>query len=319
MNDTAQRTARSSVLLAVLLVFFLGGIQPAIAGWPLPSWGDGVAFGQRYTAEDGRVLTHGGLDIAAVAGSHVLAPLSGTVAFVGRVPAGEGATQLAISLLLDTGETLSLMPFDEVAAERGARVSEGGLLGTLAAKGDRSSVEQHLHVGLRRGSLYLDPLTVLSPPALGHESVPEPETANEAVVQPAITVPAPAPETASAPSPKAETAVTLETTPITAPASDCAQARSLNRIPEIAPSVSGHASDFLSAPTYGGDVKLLEGIKRVLGLRVSPGAVLFTVLYSLTGLLACFGAVRAMARSTTSDEAPNDTPARKVAAAAGRW
>ncbi len=211
------------------------------------------------------------------------------------------------------------MPFDQVAAERGARVSEGQRLGTLAATGDRSSTEQHLHVGLRRGSLYLDPLTLLSPPAAGDESIAEPEPAEETVAQSEAPVPASTEVADPIPAITIEAAASPETNPATAYSTAPVSATSVSRIPEIAPSAGRRGADSLSVSAYGGDVKLLEGIKHVLGSRVSPSAVLMTLFCALTGLLACFRAVRAMARRTTPDESPNDTPARKVAAAAGRW
>jgi len=140
--------------------------QPAWAGWPLASPSRTVlAFGATYRATDATTSSmHHGVDLAAPAGVRVIAPLTGDVTFAGEVPGVGGGTVRAVSVSTDCG-TLTLLPLESISVKRGSHVSAGDDVGTLAAAGDGSSAETHLHVGLKRGELYVDPLGVLVPPA----------------------------------------------------------------------------------------------------------------------------------------------------------
>jgi len=51
-----------------------------------------------------------------------------------------------------------------VSVAKGDSLAEGDAVGALAGDGDGSSAETHLHVGVRRGDLYVDPLSVLTSP-----------------------------------------------------------------------------------------------------------------------------------------------------------
>ncbi|MGN0073362.1 MAG: peptidoglycan DD-metalloendopeptidase family protein [Coriobacteriales bacterium] len=113
----------------------------------------------------GRICTHRGIDIAAAAGSTVCAPCNGSIVFCGDVPAAQvdgggddGTTMTAVSIELEDGRRLTLMPFAAVAVSPGELVSEGQSLGSLAAGGDRSSQKTHLHMGLKRQGVYCNPL-----------------------------------------------------------------------------------------------------------------------------------------------------------------
>ncbi len=64
----------------------------------------------------------------------------------------------AVSIKLDDGRTVTLMPFASTSVEVGDAVEEGQLLGTLAASGDRSSSATHLHMGLKDSAGYYDPM-----------------------------------------------------------------------------------------------------------------------------------------------------------------
>ena len=68
------------------------------------------------------------------------------------------------------------MPLARIDVARGDDLAEGTGVGVLAATGDASSSDAHLHVGARRGDLYVDPLGLISPP------VPSP--ADEPALQP---------------------------------------------------------------------------------------------------------------------------------------
>lgn len=137
--------------------------------WPAGSSQGSVclAFGEAYTF-DNSAYTHRGVDIEAKAGEGVKAPLPGTVSFSGRVPAGDsietgevrGETMNAVSIALEDGRTVTLMPLGKVEVREGARIAEGDVVGTLAATGDRSSRTPHLHLGLRDGKRYCDPMSL---------------------------------------------------------------------------------------------------------------------------------------------------------------
>jgi hypothetical protein len=90
----------------------------------------------------------------------VLAPLAGTVTFAGRVPAAGGGTVRAITLETDAG-SLTLLPLGSFAVTKGAQVEAGHELGVVDSSGDPSTSEPHLHVGLRRRDVYVDPLSVM--------------------------------------------------------------------------------------------------------------------------------------------------------------
>lgn len=148
------------------------GAEP---GWPLPTAAPvSLGFGASYLSETGSSSVHRGVDLAAPAGTAVSGVLAGTVTFAGRVPAGEGATTIAVTV--ESGDVrLTYMPLSETVVSAGDVLSAATRIGTLAATGDRSSGESHLHLGARRGSLYIDPMPFLLLPAAPVASgVPEP-------------------------------------------------------------------------------------------------------------------------------------------------
>lgn len=160
-----------SILLARAGVA-MGQAQP----WPV----DGrlvLGYGAAYEAA-GVSRVHRGADILAAAGSRVLSPAAAVVAFAGRVPVEDGTDRLAVSLDLPDGLRVTLLPLTDVSVTAGQRLAPGDPVGLLAAEGDPSYAEPHLHVGLRRGDTYLDPATLFvgvaaaSPPPPAQESVP---------------------------------------------------------------------------------------------------------------------------------------------------
>lgn len=167
------------VASAMALVIGLTPPRAAYAGWPLASPGSArlLGFGASYADDDGTTSVHRGLDIAGTAGESVVAPLAGTVTFVGRIPGADGTTMLAITINTASG-SVTLLPLDRASVTRGAEVAEGDAVATLADVGDASSSATHLHVGLREGTLYLDPATVLAPPPAVTPD-PEPQVAEE--------------------------------------------------------------------------------------------------------------------------------------------
>jgi len=97
---------------------------------------------------------HRGVDLAADAGSAVLAPADGTVAFAGAV-AGRGVVTVAHA----DGRRSSLEPVDPTVTV-GQRVAAGEALGTVSQEGWHCTAPC-LHWGVREGLDYLDPITLL--------------------------------------------------------------------------------------------------------------------------------------------------------------
>lgn len=167
--------ARRALLLMTLCVLVVAFPTPtaALASNPLGPKGASVSldFEQTYKLNK-KTYVHKGIDLPAAAGSPVGAPCFGTVSFVGDVPAGDsiraaaqkpalGKIMRAVSIRIADGKVVTLMPFSESTVNAGQTVSEGENLGTLAATGDRSSSKTHLHMGLKKGSVYFDPKCLL--------------------------------------------------------------------------------------------------------------------------------------------------------------
>jgi hypothetical protein len=166
-----------------------------------------LGFGSSYPTGDGSAV-HRGVDVRCDDGAEVTAPLAGEVSFVGRVPSAAGGTMLAITLVTEQG-SVTLMPFTRATVSRGERVVAGSTLGRAAGTGDPSSADSHLHVGLKRGGMYLDPAGLLAAVAgastdLGGESAEVAQPADAGAS--GSTVPAASP------------AVALVTSPGSAPA-----------------------------------------------------------------------------------------------------
>lgn len=196
---------RGSIALSTALII-TGCVVPCAAALPAGAQ-PMLAFGARYRGTDGLERVHHGVDVACDAGDAVTAPLAGTIAFVGRVPAGDGATRLCVTIV--SGELrMSLVPFATVEVAEGAPVAAGDRLGTAAGVGDPSSAGPHLHVGLKQAGLYVDPMPWLSAKApatsgFGGDERPEsgPQQAEEGALTPA---PDPAPAAGPGPAPAAD-------------------------------------------------------------------------------------------------------------------
>lgn len=104
---------------------------------------------------------HRGVDLAAAVGSPVVAVAAGEVTFAGAV-AGRGVVVVAHP----DGLRTTYEPLD-AAVRPGQTVTAGSPLGTLAAQ-PLHCPAACLHLGLRRGETYLDPLSRLrgTPPVL---------------------------------------------------------------------------------------------------------------------------------------------------------
>ena len=127
-----------------------------------------LGFHDSYMYKGSRCV-HSGADISAAASSAVKAPVNAVVSFVGRVPSGDlssgasgGETMNAVSLKMGDGRTVTLMPLKAITVAAGDAVCEGMPVGSLAAQGDRSSKATHLHMGLKKGSVYYDPMSLFA-------------------------------------------------------------------------------------------------------------------------------------------------------------
>jgi murein DD-endopeptidase MepM/ murein hydrolase activator NlpD len=100
---------------------------------------------------------HRGVDLAGAAGLPVLAAGDGVVAFAGMV-----AGRPVVSIDHAGGLRTTYEPVDATVGA-GQAVARGSPLGALAAGHAGCPAAACLHWGLRRGEVYLDPLTLLRP------------------------------------------------------------------------------------------------------------------------------------------------------------
>ena len=178
-------------------------------GWPLDHQARTLlAFGSTYTS-GAQSRTHTGCDLSGERGDEVLAPAAATVSFVGLVPSAPDRRVTAVTLERADGVKITLMPLASATARQGQHVAVGQRLGALAADGDPSCSETHLHVSARKGSLYVDPLGLLCAPSsqAPDATTPEPDAASEPSTRPdtAVTTPDTAPVAEQTPSERSET------------------------------------------------------------------------------------------------------------------
>jgi murein DD-endopeptidase MepM/ murein hydrolase activator NlpD len=101
---------------------------------------------------------HRGVDLAGMAGEPVLAAGAGVVAFAGLV-----AGRPVVSVEHADGLRTTYEPVQPGIAA-GQVVARGSPLGLLVVGHAGCPTEACLHWGLRRGEVYLDPLSLLRPP-----------------------------------------------------------------------------------------------------------------------------------------------------------
>ncbi len=99
---------------------------------------------------------HRGVDLAGAVGQPVLAIGAGTVSYAG-VLAGRGVVVVVHGVLRSTYEPVT------ASVQVGDKVTAGQAIGLLQAVGSHCAPASCLHLGLRRGALYLDPLSLLGP------------------------------------------------------------------------------------------------------------------------------------------------------------
>ena len=128
-------------------------------GWPLDPVPAVVA---PFLAPAGPFAAgHRGVDLAAAVGAVVRAAGPGTVAFAGPV-----AGRPVVSVDHPGGLRTTYEPVTPLVS-RGDPVARGDPLGTVAAAPGHCLPATCLHWGLRRGDVYLDPLTLVGAGAAG--------------------------------------------------------------------------------------------------------------------------------------------------------
>ena len=150
-----------AVLLLVPLLLPAGGALAAPAEVPAGLWSrpvDGAVTRPFDPPPDRFGAGHRGADLAGAPGSPVRAAGDGVVVFAGMV-----AGRPVVSVDHAGGLRTTYEPVD-TSVGAGQPVARGAVLGTLAAGHAGCPVAACLHWGLRRGEVYLDPLSLLAPP-----------------------------------------------------------------------------------------------------------------------------------------------------------
>lgn len=162
-SSTRSSTPRRHALLrggvaAVVLVAVCAGLlqsaRPAFAGaddvrrWPVP----GPVIRAFDPPEQPWLAGHRGIDIAAPAGTPVVASAAGTITWAGSI-----AGVPMVTVTHADGLRTTYQPVSPVVAT-GAQVDAGQQIGVLLAG---HATQDCLHLGLRRGNQYLDPLAWL--------------------------------------------------------------------------------------------------------------------------------------------------------------
>ncbi|MFH0519120.1 murein hydrolase activator EnvC family protein [Streptomyces sp. M41] len=103
---------------------------------------------------------HRGVDLAAPAGAPVRAVAAGRVSFAGRV-AGKGVVSVELKGTGDPPVRTTYEPL-RASVQKGDEVAAGEVVGTVEPTGSHCG-DTCVHWGLRRGDVYLDPLSLLPP------------------------------------------------------------------------------------------------------------------------------------------------------------
>jgi hypothetical protein len=183
-----------------------------------------LGYGDTY-AEGGASRVHRGADLAASAGASVRCAADGVVTFAGQVPSAESSRgTLAVTVKGADGLRVTYMPLASVGVPVGAALDTGEAVGTLAASGDGSVGQPHLHLSVRNGDAYLDPVAMLSaaaPPPAPETPVQKPATkrASQPTPKPAA-VPAASPAPVAVQSPALSGARVPQARSVQAPQAD---------------------------------------------------------------------------------------------------
>jgi murein DD-endopeptidase MepM/ murein hydrolase activator NlpD len=147
------------VVLAAIAVIVASSASPARAE-PAGSW-SWPALGPVIRAFDPPETPYGsghrGIDIAAPAGTRILAPTAGTVKFSGPV-----GGELFLSIDHGGGFESTYSWIGELGVRKGDAVFERQDIGRTGS-GHPGGPVPHLHFGVKRDGAYVDPLSVLAP------------------------------------------------------------------------------------------------------------------------------------------------------------
>jgi hypothetical protein len=148
------------VLLPVVVLPAPGaraGDAPGSSGWTWPFPGAPPVV-RRFEPPPGPYAPgHRGVDLAATVGTAVRSAGDGVVSFAGSV-----GGRPVVAVAHDGGLRTTYEPV-LAAVRRGDAVARGDPLGRLVAVGGHCLPATCLHWGLRRGAVYLDPLSLVRP------------------------------------------------------------------------------------------------------------------------------------------------------------
>lgn len=144
------------IVSAAAVSVAVGGAHASAAGsWTWPVTGPVVGPFDAPTSPYG--TGHRGIDIAAPLGSPVHAPAPGLVAFAGPV-----GGSLFVTVDHGGGIESTYSWLSAVAVRRGDVVLTGSVLGS-SGPGHAGATPAHLHFGVRRDDVYVDPIEYLVP------------------------------------------------------------------------------------------------------------------------------------------------------------
>jgi hypothetical protein len=157
---------RRSIIVVAAALAALVLVAPTARGdegWTWPVRGRVLTMYANDNARPYAGGMHRGIDIAADAGTAVVAARSGTVTYAGAL--GSSGNVVAVR---DGRYAVSYLHLGTVSVSRGDRVAKGARVGEVGTTGRRSVSEPHLHFGVRLARVddrYVDPLSLL--PGLG--------------------------------------------------------------------------------------------------------------------------------------------------------
>ncbi|MCL4553710.1 MAG: peptidoglycan DD-metalloendopeptidase family protein [Actinobacteria bacterium] len=152
-----------SALAAVFVWASFASVQSA-AGAPLQSPFEVLLGYEAFYSQGGRSVVHRGVDLSASEGDSVSAPFAGRVSFAGRVPSPGGGSRNAVTIEFGDGLRITFLPLEGITVKTGQQVSVGDSIGAVAVVAGESSPSPHLHVSVRRGEAYIDPMPFLPIP-----------------------------------------------------------------------------------------------------------------------------------------------------------
>lgn len=145
-----------TVAVPIRVVEPLGPAAPTSGTWAWPVVGPVIATFDPPDTPFG--AGHRGIDIATEVGTVVIAPEPGVVAFAGKI-----GGELFVTLDHGGGLTSTYSWVSSALVRKGDSVPRGAAI-ALSGRGHPDSTTAHLHFGVRRDGVYLDPLLFLVPP-----------------------------------------------------------------------------------------------------------------------------------------------------------